>query len=147
LADVVERELTADGFHVIRAENGLRAIELFPSACADLVILDWMMPGMDGLDVLRRLRQNPSNNIPVLMLTARTEETDRVVGLELGADDYLTKPFGIRELIARVHALLRRVQRVQAARQADADSGVGLALVIEYVEAMGGSVSVDSQPG
>jgi DNA-binding response OmpR family regulator len=82
-----------------------------------LVILDWMLPKLDGLEVLRQIRQTSST--PVLMLTARDQETDRVVGLELGADDYLTKPFSMRELIARVRALLRRAQVIQQILQAD----------------------------
>jgi DNA-binding response OmpR family regulator len=84
---------------------------LHASQQPDLVILDWMLPGLDGLEVLRRLRQ--TSPVPVLMLTARGEEMDRVVGLEVGADDYLTKPFSMRELLARVRALLRRMSHVQ----------------------------------
>jgi DNA-binding response OmpR family regulator len=83
-----------------------------------MIILDWMLPEMDGLAVLRHLRAGGSF-IPVLMLTARSEEIDRVVGLEVGADDYLTKPFSMRELLARVHALLRRVENVQQMLAAD----------------------------
>jgi DNA-binding response OmpR family regulator len=83
----------------------------------DLVILDWMLPKLDGLEVLRQIRQTSA--IPVLMLTARDEEADRVIGLEVGADDYLTKPFSMRELIARVRALLRRIERVQQILEAD----------------------------
>jgi DNA-binding response OmpR family regulator len=86
-----------------------------------MIILDWMLPRLDGLDVLRRIRQTSS--IPVLMLTARSDETDRVVGLELGADDYLTKPFSNRELIARVRALLRRIENVQRILAADQQPG------------------------
>src|ERR1051326_872577 len=74
----------------------------------DLVILDWMLPGLDGLEVSRRLRRR--SIVPILMLTARTEEVDRVLGLEVGADDYLTKPFSIRELVARVRAIFRRIE-------------------------------------
>jgi DNA-binding response OmpR family regulator len=85
------------------------------------VILDWMLPGMDGLDVLRQLRQTSA--VPVLMLTARAEETDRVIGLELGADDYLTKPFSMRELIARIRALLRRHTRLTEMLAADRHEG------------------------
>jgi DNA-binding response OmpR family regulator len=92
----------------------------------DLVILDWMLPKLDGLDVLRHIRQ--SSAVPVLMLTARGEEADRVIGLEVGADDYLTKPFSMRELIARVRALLRRIERVQQILAADRD-GAGLPIV------------------
>jgi DNA-binding response OmpR family regulator len=119
LADAVEKELAADGHRILRAADGILGLELCRSARPSLVILDWMLPGMDGLEVLRRLRQDPQDNTAVLMLTARSEETDRVVGLEVGADDYLTKPFGMRELLARVHALLRRAARIQSTIQAD----------------------------
>src|SRR5581483_34782 len=102
LAQVLARELEANGYQVTLASTGEQALRVHANLHPALVILDWMLPGMDGLAVLRRLRQNSST--PVLMLTARSEETDRVVGLEVGADDYLTKPFSMRELIARVRA-------------------------------------------
>ena len=111
LARAIMRELKAEGYHVEHAANGLDALDLHSSTGPDLVILDWMLPGLDGLEVLRRIRQRSAT--PVLMLTARSEEMDRVIGLEVGADDYLTKPFSMRELIARVRALLRRIQHVQ----------------------------------
>ena len=113
LARVITRELVSAGFgvaHVLDGEAALRSLEGDASA-TDIVVLDWMLPGMDGLEVLRRLRQHSA--LPVLMLTARAEEVDRVIGLEVGADDYLSKPFGSRELIARVRALLRRHERLQ----------------------------------
>ncbi|MFN2290246.1 MAG: response regulator [Anaerolineae bacterium] len=111
LAQVIARELEAEGYHVIRAVDGWQGLELQAELGPDLVILDWMLPGLDGLEVLRRIRQDSA--VPVLMLTARSEEMDRVVGLEVGADDYLTKPFSMRELVARVRALLRRLAHVQ----------------------------------
>lgn len=117
LALVIARELAAEGHAVLRAEDGPAALELHAREHPDLVILDWMLPTLDGLEVLRRLRRDAPT--PVLMLTARGEETDRVVGLEVGADDYLTKPFSMRELLARVHALLRRVELVRATLLAD----------------------------
>lgn len=117
LAEVIARDLRAEGYEVLHAADGLAALQLHAKHEPALVILDWMLPKLDGLEVLRQIRQSAPT--PVLMLTARTEETDRVVGLEVGADDYLTKPFGMRELIARVHALLRRIERVQAIREAD----------------------------
>ncbi|MBN1875320.1 MAG: response regulator transcription factor [Anaerolineae bacterium] len=117
LAQVVLRDLRAEGYDVLHAADGLTALVLHAKHEPDLVILDWMLPKLDGLEVLRQIRQ--SSPVPVLMLTARTEETDRVVGLEVGADDYLTKPFGMRELIARVHALLRRIAHVQQILAAD----------------------------
>lgn len=121
LAQVVTRELVANGYQVLLASDGWQALKLHASAQPTLVILDWMLPGLDGLEVLRRLRQVAPT--PVLMLTARGEETDRVVGLELGADDYLTKPFSMRELIARVRAQLRRTELVQQIMQVDQSSG------------------------
>ena len=117
LARVVARDLEAAGYRVVRAADGRQALASFAAQPPDLVILDWMLPGLDGLEVLRRIRQ--ASAVPVLMLTARTEETDRVVGLEVGADDYLTKPFSLRELVARVRALLRRISHVQEILAAD----------------------------
>jgi DNA-binding response OmpR family regulator len=117
LAQIILRELKADGYSVLHAVDGVEALRLHDEQRPALVILDWMLPRMSGLEVLRRLRQYAPT--PVLMLTARGEETDRVLGLELGADDYLTKPFSMRELLARVHALLRRAELVQQMLQAD----------------------------
>ena len=117
LAQVVTRELEANGYQILLASDGWQALTLHASAQPALVILDWMLPGLDGLEVLRRLRQVAPT--PILMLTARGEETDRVVGLELGADDYLTKPFSMRELIARIRAQLRRTELVQQIMQVD----------------------------
>jgi DNA-binding response OmpR family regulator len=119
LADAVEHELTPDGYHILRAADGVTALKLCTSEKPDLVILDWMIPELDGLEVLRRLRRDPDCEAAVLMLTARGDETDRVVGLEVGADDYLTKPFGMRELKARVRALLRRTERIRETLAAD----------------------------
>jgi DNA-binding response OmpR family regulator len=117
LRRLVLRELEAAGYQVRYAADGPAAVRLLAEAPPDLVVLDWMLPGLDGLEVLRRLRQTSS--VPVLMLTARAEEVDRVVGLEVGADDYLTKPFGMRELVARVRALLRRHARLTEMLAAD----------------------------
>jgi DNA-binding response OmpR family regulator len=117
LGRLVQRELEAAGYQVRWATDGLTAVQLSAAGPLDLVILDWMLPGIDGLEVLRRLRQ--SSPVPVLMLTARAEEVDRVIGLEMGADDYLTKPFSMRELIARVRALLRRQARLTEMLAAD----------------------------
>ncbi len=117
LAAVVQRELQTAGYVVQLAVDGAAALQAFAGQPPDLVILDWMLPKLDGLEVLRRMRQ--ASAVPVLMITARGEEADRVIGLEVGADDYLTKPFGMRELVARVRALLRRAERVQAVLAAD----------------------------
>lgn len=99
--------LRLEGYAVVSAENGTNGIELYESESPDLVILDVMMPGLDGLEVCRRIRQS-NGYTPIIILTAKCNEIDKVVGLELGADDYLTKPFGMRELFARLKAILRR---------------------------------------
>ena len=127
LAQTVIQELDNQGYQVLHASDGLTALRLYEQHHPDLILLDWMIPALNGLEVLRRLRQaSPVAKelpIPVLMLTARSEEADRVLGLELGADDYLTKPFSMRELVARVHALLRRIERVQQIVSTDRGPG------------------------
>lgn len=124
LGRVVTRELEATGYQVVHVLDGLQALQSHGSLQPDLVILDWMLPGLDGLEVLRRIRQTSA--VPVLMLTARGEEIDRVLGLEVGADDYLTKPFSTRELIARVRALLRRMARVRQILEEDRHLSAGM---------------------
>lgn len=99
--------LSLEGYHVVEANNGIEGLEAITDDL-DLILLDIMMPKMNGMDMLRKLRE--TNEIPVLMLTAKGEEIDRVIGLELGADDYLPKPFSDRELLARIRAILRRTQ-------------------------------------
>ncbi len=121
LARVVTRDLQAAGYTVTHVADGLQALEAHSLGRPDLVILDWMLPGLDGLAVLRRMRETAAT--PVLMLTARSEEADRVIGLEVGADDYLTKPFSMRELLARVRALLRRVELIRQTVSADRAPG------------------------
>jgi DNA-binding response OmpR family regulator len=111
LAQIIRRELEAAGYAVLYAADGFAALQVYAQKVPDLVVLDWMLPKLDGLEVLRRIRQ--SSAVPVLMLTARSEEADRVIGLELGADDYLSKPFSMRELVARVRAMLRRAERIR----------------------------------
>jgi DNA-binding response OmpR family regulator len=103
-----------EGFEVVSADNGDQALVSFRQTHPDLVILDVMLPGRDGFEVCRALRKE--SDVPVIMLTARDTELDKVVGLEIGADDYLAKPFSTRELIARVRAMLRRTKRVEPAR-------------------------------
>ena len=113
IASAVAARLRSEGFDVAIAADGLEGVELCARLAPDLVVLDLMLPGLDGLEVCRRIQRD--RPVPVLMLTARDTETDLVVGLAVGADDYLTKPFGSRELVARVHALLRRFERAAAA--------------------------------
>jgi DNA-binding response OmpR family regulator len=106
ISEVVRRYLERDGFVVESVAEGRRAVDRAIAAPPDLMILDLMLPGLDGLEVFRRVRSN--GPIPVIMLTARGDEDDRVMGLELGADDYVSKPFSPRELVARVRSVLRR---------------------------------------
>ena len=107
--------LVAEGFTVESAGNGREALEKVRSARPDLLVLDLMMPELDGWEVTRRLRKE--NDIPIIMLTARGDDVDKIVGLELGADDYLAKPFNPRELLARIHAVLRRGRTVATRRE------------------------------
>ncbi|MFJ2836622.1 MULTISPECIES: response regulator transcription factor [Nocardia] len=109
IAESVAARLRAEGFTVTVAHDGPGAVAAAAAGEPDLVVLDVMLPGFDGLEVCRRIQAD--RHVPVLMLTARTDETDQLVGLGVGADDYLTKPFSMRVLAARVHALLRRVDR------------------------------------
>jgi len=105
---VLRGYLEQSNYTVIAAYSGPEALRRARTESPDLVLLDIMLPGMDGIDVCKALRQ--SSNVPIIMLTARVEETDRVLGLELGADDYVTKPFSPREVVARVRAVLRRTR-------------------------------------
>jgi two-component system alkaline phosphatase synthesis response regulator PhoP len=111
IIDLLEYNLRQNGYQVVAASDGYKALQLARSEQPDLIILDLMLPGPDGFDVCRELRREAkaAAGVPIIMLTARDEEVDRVVGLELGADDYVTKPFSVRELMARVKAVLRRV--------------------------------------
>jgi two-component system phosphate regulon response regulator PhoB len=118
LIELVRYNLEKEGYDVIAATDGQSGLEVVKKHRPDLVMLDLMMPGVDGLQVCQRLRADPrSGRIPVIMLTAKATEADRVVGLELGADDYITKPFSPREVVARVKAVLRRSSPHQDDRQ------------------------------
>lgn len=114
ILDLLEFNLKKEGYEVIKAADGLAALEKVKEK-PDLVILDLMLPGMDGLEVAKRVRN--SSTVPLIMLTAKGEEIDRVLGLELGADDYITKPFSVRELLARIKAVLRRMEQAEKAEQ------------------------------
>ncbi|MFO8040020.1 MAG: response regulator transcription factor [Sodalinema sp.] len=112
IAQLLQQTLEPEGFNCQQAADGLTAIEAFRHYNPDLIVLDLMLPGLDGLEVCARIRQQPGDKDPyILMLTAKGEEIDRVIGLSTGADDYLVKPFSPRELVARVRALLRRSLR------------------------------------
>jgi len=107
----IQLNLEQDGFQVITAYNGKDALEQVRTQLPDLILLDIMMPDINGFEVLRKIRE--VSNVPVIMLTAKGEEDDRIQGLELGADDYITKPFSSKELLARIHAVLKRSQAAQ----------------------------------
>jgi len=110
IREVVRFALEQDGYSISEAENGLDALRLYESEKPDLLVLDIMMPELDGTEVCRQLQRTA--NTPIVFLSARDDELDRILGLELGGDDYITKPFSPRELVARVRAVLRRVQSV-----------------------------------
>jgi DNA-binding response OmpR family regulator len=118
--------LERDGFRVLQARDGEEALARFADEHVDLVVLDLMLPKLDGLEVCKRLRAE--SEVPIIMLTARDDELDKVVGLELGADDYITKPFSIREFRSRVRALLRRAASVRSNGQQDTISAHGLTI-------------------
>jgi DNA-binding response OmpR family regulator len=128
--DSVQKLLTypleRDGFRVVSAHDGEEALRLFAAEPVDLVVLDIMLPKLDGLEVCKRLRSESS--VPIIMLTARDDEFDTVLGLELGADDYITKPFSIREFRSRVRALLRRAGAARDAPSAEPIEASGLSL-------------------
>lgn len=119
ITEFVSYNLKKEGYEVQVASDGAQAVEMIGSSNFDLIILDVMLPHMDGYEVVRRIRANTT--VPVLFLSARDTELDKVVGLEIGGDDYLAKPFGVRELIARSKALLRRSVQQEAAMAADFD--------------------------
>ncbi len=110
IVEICQDYLQAAGFSVVSETDGMKALHRVREEKPDLIVLDLMLPNMDGLDICREIRRE--NNIPIIMLTARVEESDKLVGLELGADDYITKPFSPRELVARVRTIFRRVQYV-----------------------------------
>lgn|GEM_PF-2432 len=110
IVESVKYNLEKEGFRTIVAHDGAKALELARRELPDLILLDWMLPEIDGLEVCRLLKQEPKTaHMPIVMLTVKSEETDKVLGLEMGADDFVTKPFSPRELIARIKAILRRI--------------------------------------
>mgnify|MGYP006282836553 CR=1 FL=1 len=131
IADLLDLHLSDEGHRVEVVDDGDTGLERALSGEHDLIILDIMLPGTDGFDICRRLRQDKCPT-PILMVTAKTEEVDKVLGLELGADDYITKPFSIREVLARVKALFRRVEVDQETQSDAAEAPIELgALVVE----------------
>ncbi len=124
IVDLVAYNIEKEGFEVLKAYDGETALDLARSKKTDLIVLDLMLPGIQGLEVCKRIRRNPDTaGIPIIMLTARGDEFDMVMGLEVGADDYITKPFSVKELLARVKAVLRR---------ADGSREPGKAEILEF---------------
>jgi len=139
LRDFVRRNLEVRNFNVITATNGLEALSLFQNQVIDLVILDLMMPHLDGLETTRRIRQH--SVVPIIILTALGEESDKVKAFDLGADDYLTKPFGVGELLGRIKAVLRRSRWAEAVPDVEKiESGGICADLVRH------TVSVDGKP-
>jgi phosphate regulon transcriptional regulator PhoB len=125
LAEMLRYNLAAEGFEVAHAETGEEAELMLAEEQPDLVVLDWMLPAVSGIELCRRLRARPETRaLPILMLTARGEEADRVRGLDTGADDYVTKPFSPREIVARVRAVLRRLESKAWLRADETQSGL-----------------------
>ena len=111
IADLISYNLEREGFSTIKAFHGDKVLAIIKAQKPDLMILDLMLPGTNGLDICKGVRANPGiAHLPVIMLTAKSDEVDKIIGLEIGADDYITKPFSVKELIARVRTILRRVQ-------------------------------------
>jgi two-component system phosphate regulon response regulator OmpR len=123
IRDLLRRYLTQEGFDVLQAEDGKSLTRILLRESVDLIVLDLMMPGEDGLSICRRLRA-ANDRTPIIMLTAKGEDVDRIVGLEVGADDYLAKPFNPRELLARIHAVLRRRPVLEAPGSPSSDNEV-----------------------
>jgi phosphate regulon transcriptional regulator PhoB len=139
---LIVHHLTQDGFRCRTASDGPEALARVRSAAPDLIVLDLMLPGFDGLELTRRLRAEPSAaSVPIIMLTAKADEVDRIVGLELGADDYVAKPFSPKELVARVRAVLRRARPTAASRPLSA-GGVTLDPERHRVEVEGAPVEL-----
>ena len=141
LAALIRRQLEGEGYRAIVAHDGQTALLLAAQAAPDLVILDWMLPGLDGLTICRRLRERSA--VPIMMLTARADEADRVLGLEVGADDYLTKPFSLRELMARVRAIFRRVE---LERRDQDEPRAPISLGQMHLDPIARRVMVDNEP-
>ncbi len=140
LVALVRAYLEKEGYVVVDARDGETAYELFKKHSPDLIVLDIMMPGIDGLEVCKRVRE--SSNIPIIMLSARVEEVDKIVGLEMGADDYVTKPFSPRELVARVRAALRRSEVTGGERNVTGAGPLSIDLSRRVVEVNGAEVKL-----
>lgn len=137
IRELISYNLKSEGFLVVEAESGERALEICKEEKPDLILLDIMLPGMNGLEVCTNLKRNDATStIPIIMLTAKNEEVDKVLGLELGADDYITKPFGVREMMARVKSLIRRCKMQD---NNNSDDAVELSTIVQ------GDIKIDTK--
>lgn len=109
ILELIQFNLESKGYDVLTCDNGEGAVRIVSKEKIDLMILDLMLPGIDGIEVCKRIRNSDNKNLPIIMLTAKGEENDKIKGLDIGADDYMTKPFSIRELLARINAVIRRI--------------------------------------
>jgi len=142
IVELIRYNLEKEGYAVVEAYDGVSALKKVQSQKIDLMILDLMLPGMSGMDVCKSVRANPAlSALPIIMLTAKADESDKIVGLEIGADDYMTKPFSVKELIARVRTILRRSQQVTP--KTDEKDFRYMGLKINYTSC---SVKVDGKP-
>lgn len=131
ILELVSYNLEQEGYHVLKAETGEEALTVLENKKVDLVLLDWMLPGIDGIEVLRRIRGNKQlRKLPVILLTAKSDEISKVVGLEVGSDDYLVKPFGVHELIARIKAVMRRSEGSFEEAETEKEDKI----IIDYLE-------------
>ena len=147
IVDLVAYNLEKEGFSVIRAYDGEKALDLAKTQGPDLVILDLMLPRIQGMEVCKRLRNSDrTTSLPIIMLSAKGEEIDKVLGLEIGADDYITKPFSVRELLARVKAVLRRADTRQKVRREGEFSCGDLHINYDSLEVSLGGKRVDLSP-
>lgn len=131
ILELVSYNLEHEGYHVLKAETGEDALAILDNQKVDLVLLDWMLPGIDGIEVLRKIRGNKQlRKLPVILLTAKSDEISKVVGLEVGSDDYLAKPFGVHELIARIKAVMRRSEDSFVEEETEKEDKI----IIDYLE-------------
>ena len=147
IVDLVAYNLEKEGYETLKALDGEKALQLVRTKAPDLVVLDLMLPGIQGLEVCKRIRKDPETAfIPIIMLTAKGAEIDKIVGLEVGADDYITKPFSVKELLARIKAVLRRSEARRAVGQAEVFEFKGLHIDFKSYEVTVDGKRVDLSP-
>ena len=147
IVDLVAYNLEKEGYETLKALDGESALRLIRTKSPDLVVLDLMLPGIQGLEICKRIRSDPETAaIPIIMLTAKGAEIDRVIGLEVGADDYVTKPFSVKELLARIKAVLRRTEIRSTAEQAEVFEFRGLRIDARSYEVTVDGKRVDLSP-